>query len=236
MNFHVTAISSNIKTGQIPVTTSHRGTCPDSCSLKGNGCYAENYGLVHHWNAISSGKRGKDYTTMIKAISRLHKGQLWRANQAGDLVGLSDKITIDQKALFALVTANKGKKGFTYTHYSVLGDSASSLANRYAIRKANKGGFIINLSADTYEEADSMQALKLAPVIVLQQEDAPKVDYTPQGNKVITCPATYRNDVTCSSCKLCAVAMDKRSVIIGFPVHGIKKKAAQKVIMLKKEG
>jgi hypothetical protein len=214
--------------------TSHRGTCPDSCSLKGNGCYAENYPLNTHWNAISEGKRGKDYATMTKAISRLHKGQLWRHNQAGDLVGLSDKLTIDQKALFDLVKANTGKKGFTYTHYSVLGTSASSLANRYAIRQANQGGFVINLSADTYEEADSMQSLKLAPVVVLQTEDAPRVDYTPQGNKVVTCPATYRNDVTCSSCKICAVPLEKRSAIIGFPVHGTKKKTAQKVIMLKK--
>jgi hypothetical protein len=234
MNFHVTAISSNIKTGPILVTTSHRGTCPDSCSLKNNGCYAENHGLVYHWNTISEGKRGKDYATMVKSISRLHKGQLWRANQAGDLVGLSDRLTIDQKALTALVTANKGKRGFTYTHYPVLGNSASSLANRYAIRQANKGGFIINLSADTYDEADSMQALNLAPVVVLQTEDAPRIDYTPQGNKVITCPATYKDNVTCASCKLCAVPLDKRQVIIGFPVHGIKKKAASKVIMLKK--
>jgi hypothetical protein len=171
---------------------------------------------------------------MTKAISRLHKGQLWRHNQAGDLVGLVDCLTIDQKALAALVTANKGKRGFTYTHYSVTGNSASALANRYAIRKANQGGFIINLSADTYAEADSMQALRLAPVVVLQTEDAPRVDFTPAGNKVITCPATYKDNVTCFSCKLCAVAMDKRQVIIGFPVHGTKKKAASKVIMLKK--
>jgi hypothetical protein len=187
-----------------------------------------------HWNAVSDGRRGKDYATMVKSISRLPKGQLWRANQAGDLVGLVDKLTIDQKALTVLVTANTGKRGFTYTHYPVTGNSASALANRYAIRKANLGGFIINLSADTYEEADSMQALKLAPVVVLQQEDAPKVDYTPAGNKVITCPATYKDGVTCASCKLCAVPMDKRTAIIGFPVHGIKKKAASKVIMLKK--
>jgi hypothetical protein len=171
---------------------------------------------------------------MLKAISRLYKGQVWRANQAGDLVGLADKLTIDQQALSALVTANKGKRGFTYTHYSVLGNSASSLANRYAIRNANKGGFVINLSADTYAEADAMQAMRLAPVVVLQTEDAPKIDFTPQGNKVITCPATYKDGVTCASCKLCAVPLDKRQVIIGFPVHGTKKKAAQKIIMLKK--
>jgi len=41
MKFHIVEKSSNRKTGPIPVTTSPVETCPTSCPLKNNGCYAE---------------------------------------------------------------------------------------------------------------------------------------------------------------------------------------------------
>lgn len=39
-----------------------------------------------------------------------------------------------------------------------------------------------------------------------------------------TCPATYRDDVTCATCGLCASTT--RKVIVGFPAHGAAKRAA----------
>lgn len=235
IHWHLTAISSNAKTGPIPVSTSGKQTCPSNCSLKGQGCYAELSHLGIHWQAVTNGKRGKDYATFCNAISRLPKGQLWRCNQAGDLMPLADNL-LDQKALAQLVKANKGKRGFTYTHYPVLGNSFQSLANRKAIREANNGGFIVNLSAESYNEADAMLAMAIAPVVTIQPEDSARVEYTPQGNKIVTCPATYKEYVTCATCKLCALPLESRKgVIIGFPVHGIGKKKAGKVFMLKQE-
>jgi hypothetical protein len=41
---------------------------------------------------------------------------------------------------------------------------------------------------------------------------------------VVICPATYpKEEITCASCKLCAIPT--RKSIIGFPAHGTGKKA-----------
>ena len=53
------------------------------------------------------------------------------------------------------------------------------------------------------------------------------VTVTPEGWAVKTCPATYRDDVTCQSCQLCQ--RRDRKVIVGFPAHGMRKKAAATV-------
>jgi len=52
-----------------------------------------------------------------------------------------------------------------------------------------------------------------------------------KGNKVTVCPATYKDNVTCNSCRLCQKA--NRSTVVGFPVHGAKKKTAE-LITIKK--
>ena len=39
--YHLTKVSSNRKTGPIPVSTTTSDSCPPTCSLKGAGCYAE---------------------------------------------------------------------------------------------------------------------------------------------------------------------------------------------------
>ena len=72
---------------------------------------------------------------------------------------------------------------------------------------------------ETYHEADEAISYGIAPVAVLQEIDAPKVSFTPQGNKVVTCPATYREDVTCQSCELCYNI--SRRVIVGFLRMGL---------------
>jgi len=51
---------------------------------------------------------------------------------------------------------------------------------------------------------------------------------------VVLCPATYRDDVQCSSCGICAVPT--RKAIIGFPVHGMRKKKAHDVIRIYRSG
>jgi hypothetical protein len=87
-------------------------------------------------------------------------------------------------------------------------------------------GFTVNLSANTLAHADQLAALNIGPVVVVQDAvEGTRADtVTPEGRKVATCPATYRDDVTCASCGLCAVR--DRKVIVGFPAHGAAKRAA----------
>lgn len=61
MQAHLTKVSTNVKTGPMPVSTTSKASCPDNCSLKGNGCYAESGPLGIHWSAVTKGNRGTDY-------------------------------------------------------------------------------------------------------------------------------------------------------------------------------
>lgn len=218
--YHLTRVSSNSKCGPIPVTTSSKNTCPSSCALKGNGCYAESGPLALHWAAVSNGARGVPLDQLCAQIKKLPKRQLWRWAQAGDLPG--DGHRIDADALDLLIEANKGRRGFGYTHYA-----ASDPHNAEAIRAANDAGFVINLSADTLEDVDALVALDVAPVACVLPIGTEKPLRTKGGNFVAVCPATLRDDITCASCGICAVPGHK--AVIGFPAHGSGAKKAQAV-------
>lgn len=220
MNFHLTPVSSNAKTGPIPVSTSHKDTCPDACPLKAKGCYAAGGPSNIHWKAVTEGKRGTDWEHFLLAVRAIRKGSLWRHNQAGDLPAIAGTQRIDQNMVLQLVKANTGRKGFTYTHYDVIENGL----NRATVKFANENGFTVNLSGNNMQHADELKALNIAPVVVIMPmaDENPKVRYTPAGNKVVRCPAEYNDKVSCATCGLCQVA--QRDYIIGFTAHGVSKK------------
>lgn len=226
MLYHLTKRSENVKTGHIPVSTTSSDTCPDACPLKESGCYAKYGPLGMHWRKVDSGQRGVSLVDFCQQIAALPDGQLWRHNQAGDLPGHSD--AIDYAALTEIVRANRGKRGFTFTHKPM-----TSGANRQAVFMANLHGFTVNLSADNLDEADELAALKVGPVVTLLPSDAPAKLSTPAGRKVIVCPAQQRDDITCERCALCAIP--SRQVIVGFRAHGGAVRKAEKVFMMKVE-
>ena len=220
--FHLTRSSSNEKTGPIPVSTSPQSTCPDSCPLKGSGCYVIGP-IKWHWDKVTRGVRGSAWDCFLDEVRSLPKGQLWRHNQAGDLPGEIEEIL--PQFLADLVNANQGRKGFTYTHKPVLdGQSGPIEQNRKAIASANAQGFTINLSANGLNHADKLAGLGIEPVCTILPDKEPKNRLTPQGRKVVICPAQTREGTTCASCGLCQRA--DRSVIIGFLPHGAQEKKA----------
>jgi hypothetical protein len=229
MQVHLTLKSANVKTGAIPVSTTEKRSCPPGCPHV-KTCYAKQGPLALHWNKVSNKDRGSSWNTFINQIKQFDPGQLWRHNQAGDLPGLGNKI--DKVKIQSLVSANNAAQalGFTYTHKPVLGRDPVAKENKVIIKNANKAGFTINLSADNLKQADQLMKLKIAPVVTLLPEDYQDKSITPAGNTVIVCPAQTRDNVSCSTCKLCANV--NRSVIIGFKAHGTAKKAASKIFYM----
>lgn len=215
--------SSNRKTGPIPVTYTSRGSCPDSCPLKVSGCYANGGPVGIHWHKLN---RNKSTTAiglqaLTESIAQLPRGQLWRHNVAGDLPGKGE--TIDTAALAAIVRANKGRHGFTFTHKPL------TPVNVDAIREANRKGFTVNLSANGISDVDDKLSHGL-PVVTLLPFNAPKVSETPQGHKIVQCPAETSSRVTCASCGLCA--RSDRSYVIGFKPKGSAKRRVDKIAQL----
>lgn len=216
--FHITRISSNSKTGPIPVTTTSEDSCPASCPLYGGGCYAKSGPLALHWRKVgdSTEKRSIDADTFLASIKALPRGQLFRHNQAGDLPHHNG--VIDKPFTEALVKASKGKRGFTYTHHEPhISDNAE------IIRKANRDGFTVNLSGNNISHAIAMREQYALPVVTILPMDAPNVQHI-DGHKVVACPAEKSDKITCANCALCADS--ERNYIIGFRVHGTQKRKA----------
>ena len=207
----LTLKSANKKTGPIPVSTTTFDTCPDACPLQGAGCYAQSGPLAIFWRKVTEGRAGGSWRAFCDAVAALPAEQLWRHNQAGDLPG--DRKDIDPLALAELVKANRGRRGFTYTHYPM------SEANKVCVRIANREGFTVNLSANNPAHADTLAETRAGPVVTILPGavHGRQTLRTPAGRTVVVCPATYRDDVTCASCGLCA---RQRDCIVGFPVHG----------------
>jgi hypothetical protein len=218
MNVHLTLVSSNAKTGPIPVSTSSSTTCPEACPFRKSGCYADSGPLALHWSKVTSGQRGIDWLSFIKQVRSFPAGQLWRHNQAGDLHGVGDKV--DAKALRELVDANAGKRGFTYTHKPL------SIGNLSAIRSANKRGFVVNLSANSVLHADRLVKTGL-PVSAVVPQDSPDRFTTPGGNRVVICPAQRVDNLSCDKCRLCAKG--NRGFIVGFKPHGTGAKRVERI-------
>ena len=216
--FHITPKSKNAKVGKMAVTTSTATTCPTSCPFKSNGCYADSGPLKLHWNKVTEGDRGDDWSTFISKIKDLPTGSKWRHNQAGDLPGDMEKL--DDEKCIELAKANEGKRGFTYTHYDVL----DNFQNAITVNIMNHLGFTVNVSANNLEHADKLCDLDIAPVATVLPIEQTTNTVTPKGRKVVVCPATYKDDVSCASCMLCEKW--DRNVVVGFPAHGTSKKKA----------
>ena len=219
MFYHISPKSGNVKTGPIPVTTTSADSCPPSCPFSGGGCYAKSGPIALHWKKVSEGERGGSLEDLTSFIDSLPRGQLWRMNQAGDLPGLGERI--DVAALRKITKANQGKRGFTYTH------KHERKGNLRHVKAANDGGFTVNLSANSPQHADTLAETGAGPVVCVLDSATTQNSTTPAGRKIVVCPATVRDDVTCATCGLCA--RSTRSIIIGFPAHGTAKKKASAV-------
>ena len=211
MQVHLTLKSANAKTGPIPVSTTTKDSCPPDCAMRAE-CYAASGPLALHWSKVTAGARGTDWPTFTASIAGLPDGQLWRHNQAGDLPVQNG--TIDAVKLGALVHANTGRRGFTYSHHR----DAQSIN---WIRHANAWGFTVNLSANDLADADTLADHRAGPVVVVLPSTQTANTKTPAGRPVVVCPATQRDNVSCATCQLCA---RQRDVIVGFPGHGTRKR------------
>lgn len=207
--YKLTMRSSNSKVGPIPVTGSQPRTCPPSCGLYGAGCYAEQFMVGMHWRRLMQGQ-GVTWKVLLDAIRNLPLGQLWRHNEMGDLEGNGEEI--DKRALYELVEAARGSRGFTYSH---------KRTNFKALRWANENGFTINISTDSPEQADEYSS-EGCPVTTVLPHDAPeRGNKTPGGLKIVVCPAEYIENKSCANCALCQNRT--RGVIVGFRAHGDRK-------------
>lgn len=222
IRFSFTRTSGNRKTGPIAVSMTSRNSCPDSCALKANGCYAESGMVRLHWQKLDQQTAGYDLAQFVGLISSLPTGAAFRHNVAGDIPDLHHLMCISKAA------QSRNLEGWTYTH------NHSDEAMRNGIAYVNtKQGLTVNLSANSPKHADELLALTIGPVVTVVSPDTWKDDKpiskTSKGNTIVRCPAEYIEGMDCDKCRLCAVST--RRGIVGFTAHGVAKR---KVIALVK--
>ena len=142
------------------------------------------------------------------------------AYQAGDLFFIKDEAErelIRLDLLKSLVDANKTSKarGYTYTHHKL-----DYLHNLEAVKYANNNGFTINASCETLSQVDKAIA-EGVPAVVVVDNSKEVPTHTPEGNKLIVCPA-QTSDTNCVDCGLCA--QSKRKCAVAFLAHGNRAK------------
>ena len=221
MKFHFVKKSGNKKTGFMPVTYNSRLSCPDSCIFKNNGCYAENYHTRLNWDKVTSGERGGTFKELLNNIKALKPGTIWRACVAGDIPS-NNKGEISRTYIKGITEANKGLKGYTYTHNRLdIGENISLL------KTANKKGFTVNISTETEAAADNAVLNSLPAVIVVKSTEKRLSWFTKNKNKILVCPA-QTNGANCIDCQLCQHR--PKNLIIAFLAHGNMLKLIDKIL------
>lgn len=221
--------SSNRKLGNIPVLTTSRNTCPTYCGLY-TTCYAGFGPLNIHWKKISNGERGfSSSKELFHKINGLSKNQVWRINQAGDLPS-TKKGTIDRNFLNSLIKSSRHTKPICFTHHNDF--ETIKLANKkglnliFSLNNLNELGNVpddIPLSVPVNSSfcRNKKESLTSFKKRVKEPLKNLRNNYRNYNKKMILCPATYMEDMTCEKCKICTKL--KSDELVMFPSHGIRK-------------
>jgi hypothetical protein len=215
--FRMTKKSGNKKVGPVTTFKTDRNSCPSSCSLKGNGCYAENAPLVWHWDKVST--TGFEVESLASQLRKLPPTMV-RWFEAGDLP--KDELgEVDRKGLKLLnhaVTKHHASWGYTHNKDQDVLGFVQDLKN-----------VCINASAETTKEAASLARKGIDTVAVV--ETFPSKSWVEHGQRFVACPSQTIG-VSCYECgngkPLCS--RKNRSYTIGFETHGARTKAANKAL------
>jgi hypothetical protein len=195
--YNITEVSGNQKTGPIITTRHPQASCPVTCPFLGNGCYAENFPLSKHWrNDLTRGLNFETYLDRLRLLIRYRNrtGQtsMLRIGEAGDI---GNGVTISSQAVHLAEAIKDSECVIWYSHYHPTPENLP-------VYRSILDRVCINVSADSPAMADAYVSLGLPTVVVLPI-GTPNVSYTPQGRKIVACPAEKASGrVTCQTCRL----------------------------------
>ena len=201
-------------------------TCPDSCSLKNQGCYAQTsfVGMVNI-RMQKEAKKGSPLSVAraeAKAIDNSYDGGQVPSGRALRLHVAGDSRTWGGTRLINAAVARWKQRGggdvWSYTH-----------AWKHVARSEWSEVSILASVADT-SEVEAAKAQGYAPAIVVSEHPSEKA-YTLPGSDIkwIPCPNQTRG-VGCTDCKLCfnADRLFNGGFGISFAAHGVKKESIKR--------
>ena len=224
--YQFTRVSSNVKTGPIPTTMTEKDSCPTTCPLRSNGCYAENFPLSLHWDRVSSS--GINADMLSSNLRNLPRGQLWRHNVAGDFPHVNGIVDIEAVRPILDTVKARDLKTIVYSHHK-------GRNNLEVFHGMKRYGVHVNVSCESTESA--MGALNAGlNAVCIMPANSPKVTTYQNGAtgeryaRIVICPAQTSDKVTCATCGLCAKDRTRDRVIIGFLPHGARAKKVSAIL------
>lgn len=216
--------SKNAKVGNIAATyLPVNQTCPESCALKNNGCYAQDGNVGIHNNRLDRLMAAKKLSAYD--IVRMEAREITRCGKSADGKALRLHVSGDARTnasakLLGIAAESWDGKVYSYTH-----------AWR-EVERASWGRVSILASCENLEQVSQAHARGYAASLVVANHPDDGKAFTIDGIKQIPCPAQTRDDVNCESCKLC---MDDQKLLdmkacITFAAHGASRKKALKVL------
>lgn len=218
--------SKNSKVGDVSATYVALKSCPTSCPLRGEGCYAE-LGKVGMYvrrldrNAAGQDVDGRDMARAeAREIDSLSGKRALRLHVSGDSRTFVNARIVANAA--ERYMARGGQKVWSYTH-----------AWRDVAREA-WGAVSVLASCESLDDAAQALDEGYAPAVVVDAHpaDGKASRVNAHGIKLIPCPAQTRDDVTCADCKLCwnDDMLRSRRAAIAFAAHGPKAKQVRTLV------
>ena len=207
-----TKIGKNKGIGTVLITAD---SCPDTCKLKGQGCYAETGFVGLHWGRLNRGETGTDWVGLAEQVkAKQPKSGLVRFGVAGDLPQHGRTGEINGNLVGLLQGIFNGLKVYGYTHHR------QSPHNLQIIEQMAASGWHVNFSCDSMQDAvDTVKRGHSAVCVVPHTETRKR--WHVDGVPVVVCPAQTREGMDCATCRLC---MHERRCVVAFRAHGAKRK------------
>lgn len=211
----------------ISATWVSQGSCPDSCSFKGSGCYAETGRSAIHTRRLNNAQAEGNYTPEeiaeyeAKAIRGLSGKFDLRAHIVGDCKTVkAAKIVADALNEYKV---RSGKRVWTYTHAE-------------NVPREVWGDISILRSCESVSELNREHNRGYACALVVPEaHESHKPVKLEGGFTGIPCPYQVKKTASCKDCGLCLNDKHlraKKLVILFAPDHGTSKrvKTALKVL------
>jgi hypothetical protein len=196
------------------VVTIGRQSCPLDCPFRNRGCYAESGKIRMTWDRVSRGQA-------------IHNGHdRWSGNGPSSLADTLDSLPIPRGSMIRLGDAGDISFGQKWGIPESLDRAVRRLLERGVDVIAYSHGrgtpYWVNASRENLPPQDAEDGFRATVSTYATPEDIPDSPW------IVRCPAEYRDDVTCDSCRLCA--RFRRNSTVAFTVHGTQSRRAMEAI------
>ena len=214
------------KLGDLDATyTSISASCPSSCLLRDNGCYAQNDNVAMHIRPLDNVAKATGATGADAAVQEAAcidgswgggpvPGRILRLHVGGDCATVPAAATV--AGAVGRWLDRGGKAAYTYTHaWSVVPRAAWGRVSVLASMDSGGGEALAN-------EAAAARAQGYAPARVVGAFPNEHKVWREAGVTWIPCPNQTARGAQCADCKLCfdGAALLAKGLGIAFEAHG----------------